>query len=373
MSRTIPLLVFCLIFTGCALKVAPTGGKPDTTPTHVASISPPSGTRNLTNPEFTVEFDDYVDRSIRNDITVIPAARINSSYSGNEISIWFDDVLKSNTTYAITIGTNWKDLRGNSAQEATNIIFSTGPDIDSGSIQGKISARGFQNLVIFVYPNSDTLGSTFDARKTIAPYQVPVGTMGAFAVSGLRDGLYRVIAVRDGNRNGLVDFDEEYGTAQKDIQIDKGALARCTIVLGKSMAAQKDTASSHSEQHDTSQVAKDSLLVPADSVKPTYPGSMEGTFSGPLQTIGSYIVRFLDQRGNVAATVTVEPNRSWQVAAIPAGEYTADAFVDLNADGIFSHGTVFPFAFAEPHFALNTSIVVRERWTTENISLVLSP
>ncbi len=346
------------------MKVAPDGGPRDASAATIVSVSPPSGSRNLKSPEFIITFDDYVDRGIRNDVTVIPKARFRTSYAGNEITLSFSDDLLPNTTYAITVGTNWRDVRGNQPLTATNIIFSTGPDIDSGVIQGAVHYTTMQNVVLLVYPQAQALDSTFSAMRTQAPYQIPIGSTGTFTVGGLTDGWYRLIAVQDLNRNGLADGTEPYGMAHSDVQVQQGASADVHIAMGPSPAEQSDsTVLSTGTKADS---------VAADTVQ-AMPGSVSGTFEAPTLTAGRYITRWLDERGRLCASMPVEPGKAWVLDSLPPGSYTVDVFVDADGDGRYSHGRHSPFAFAERWFATDLVVTVRQRWTTEDVRLVLQP
>jgi len=183
------------------MKVAPSGGEADKIPAAVKSTSPPDRSINVSDPTIVFEFDDYIDRSVRNSITIQPVTRFSSSYGGDELSITLEDTLRPNTTYAITLGTDWRDLRGNTPPSATTIIFSTGPTLDSGKIVGNVSTSSAADLFVFAYADAHQLDTSFTPVTTTPQYRMPVGSSGAFTIGGLRDGVYRMMAVRDKNTN----------------------------------------------------------------------------------------------------------------------------------------------------------------------------
>ena len=229
------LLISAFVLSGCAIKVAPTGGPRDSVPAAIVTVEPPSGTTNFTADEIRIAFDDYIDRGIRNSITVLPTKRFTTTYAGDEITISFRESLDSGTTYSITIGTDWTDARGNRPLEAFSYIFSTGSRIDSGSISGRIVASTLQNVIVMCYPRADTLSASFTPINNKAPYIIPVGTSGSFSVKGLSDGLYRVIACRDENKNSMLDMNEDFTTAPFDLKITQGRSEPLLLRLGKAL------------------------------------------------------------------------------------------------------------------------------------------
>ena len=226
------IIAAVLLGTGCANKVAPSGGPRDSIPAKIVFAEPPSGTTNFAADEIRLAFDDYIDRGIRNAITVLPSRRFSTSYAGDEISIAFREPLDSATTYSITIGTDWTDARGNRPQQAYTYVFSTGAAIDSGSINGRIVATSLQNVIVMCYPDADTLTPTFTPIGNKAPYIIPVGTSGAFSIKGLADGRYRVIACRDENRNMMMDINEEFVTSPNDVSVTSAQSSYLLLRIG---------------------------------------------------------------------------------------------------------------------------------------------
>ncbi len=214
------------------MKVAPTGGPRDTEPAVVVETEPRNGATNVALPTVRFVFDDYVDRSVRNAITVLPAVRFQTSYAGDEIEITFTDSLAPATTYTVTLGTTWTDVRGNTPTQSYTIAFSTGDVLDSGVIVGKAYGSSLASATVLCYPRIQFDSASFSPSSTRALYAQPLGTSGAFSLRGLADGRYRVIVVRDENRNLLVDANEEYCIAPNDVVVAQGRADALLLLLG---------------------------------------------------------------------------------------------------------------------------------------------
>lgn len=214
------------------MKVAPTGGPRDTEAAVVIETEPRNGTTNVVRPTVRFVFDDYVDRSVRNAITVLPAVRFQTSYAGDEIEITFTDSLAPATTYTVTLGTTWTDVRGNTPTQSYTIAFSTGDVLDSGVINGKAYGSSLASATVLCYPRIQFDSASFSPSSTRALYAQPLGTSGAFSLRGLADGRYRVIVVRDENRNLLVDGNEEYCIAPNDVVVAQGRADALLLLLG---------------------------------------------------------------------------------------------------------------------------------------------
>lgn len=230
-AHTLGILATVLL-VGCAMKVAPTGGPRDTEAAVVIETEPRSGATNVANPTVRFTFDDYVDRSVRNAITVLPAVRFQTAYAGDELEITFDDQLASNTTYTVTLGTTWTDVRGNTPAQSYTIAFSTGSAIDSGIIAGKVFGTSLASVSLFCYTQQQFDSAGFSASSIRPLYYQSLGTTGAFSIRGLADGRYRVLAVRDENRNSLLDGTEEFCVAPHDIVVSQGRSDELQLLLG---------------------------------------------------------------------------------------------------------------------------------------------
>lgn len=347
-------LATCCITTGCAIKGAPSGGPPDTTPPEVVRITPEDGSRNVTDPSITIEFSEYVDRGVRNALRIQPRVRFASTYAGDEVRIDFEEPLAPNTTYTLTLGTDWRDLKGNSPQEATSVTFSTGNDIDTGRFSGRVYGRDLRSVVVFVYDVSG--GDSTHPMRDQPQYIMPLGSSGVFSVEGLKQGLYRVMAVQDANSNNLLDASEQYAMASEDVVVwDTTTTTMLYMLLGPSVAMQQD-----------STIATDTVHTEQP------PGRIEGTVERLPIVDTTYLARFIDSASRSVRTTPIAVGKPWVVPEIPPGRYAVDVFIDLNANGAYDHGYPVPFRHAEPWLPTSVTVTVRPRWTTDGV-LILAP
>ena len=222
--KIIFLFLIALFFSSCASIVPPTGGEGDKTPPIIKNASIKQAQTNFSDNKITLEFSKYMNRgSVNESIIISPTVRYSHKWNAKKITINFPDALRENTTYSVQLGGTFSDILGNAAQEAYFIYFSTGDMIDTGKIEGKIITEKPEGYYIFCYIIDDfnaenlddnTVGdisdnSSIDEIKIdyltkIPDYKVQIGTTGNFTVPALKDGKYRVIAVKDVDKDGLV-------------------------------------------------------------------------------------------------------------------------------------------------------------------------
>jgi len=56
---------------------------------------------------------------------------------------------------------------------------------------------------------------------------------------------------------------------------------------------------------------------------------------------------------------------------LPQGKYLLNGFVDLNKDGRYNTGKLFPFSFSEPFYFFPDTVNVRKRWETSGVRFVI--
>jgi uncharacterized protein (DUF2141 family) len=355
------------------MKVAPAGGPKDKVAAKIAEIEPASGTRSIMPDAVTFSFDDYIDRSVRNAFVIQPSTRFSTSYAGDEVELSFEEPLKPNTTYVITLGTEWKDLRGNTPAEAVTMVFSTGPDLDSGRVTGSITAQKKQNLTALLYVGADTLSASFDPRTRKPEYRMPIGTSGNFVIGGLRDGRYRLLVIRDDNKNFLLDANEDFVFAPEDLDVISGSSYPQQLLLGPSLTAQTDTVIPNNVKDTV--IPNEVRNIPSDSTKldsvRVDPGNIIGSFADSLDLKGPYLLRLRSTTDMVIRSISLAGDGAFTVDSVPPGSYAMDIVIDRNNNGLYDHGTPAPFQHGERWIPIQGTITVRSRWSTEDVKVVL--
>ncbi|MFA5805536.1 MAG: Ig-like domain-containing protein [Melioribacteraceae bacterium] len=213
-----------IIFAKCANQLQPGGGEVDTVPPQIIEVYPENGTANYHEDYFEISFGEYVDkRSVQEAIFISPALQkpLKYDWSGKTLTVYFNDTLKANTTYTVSIGTDVKDVNNsNKMAESLTFAFSTVNKIDKGKISGKIYDPSPEGVMIFAY---QTNGKEADPVKQKPDYVSQVGKNGNYSLLGLRDGDYSVFAIRDKFRDLIYQKNEDgFGVQNKKIElIDK--------------------------------------------------------------------------------------------------------------------------------------------------------
>ncbi len=214
-----------LLLCSCAGQQAPQGGPVDTEPPQIISTYPAPNTTRFNERRLVFEFNEYVERrTFEESIFISPAiGRVEFEWSGTEVEVRFEEELRKNTTYVVTIGTDVADLRNrNKMARAFSLAFSTGETIDHGVIEGKVytqkPADPSEGVMVFAYQLVNSASDTLNPVHVAPSYITQTGKGGEFTLQHLALGTYRILAVRDAYKNLLYDPEaDEYGVPSSDI------------------------------------------------------------------------------------------------------------------------------------------------------------
>ena len=146
--KLIPAILF-ICFTamaltqlgGCANIVPPSGGPRDSIPPYAVYAKPKDSSTNIAPKEILISFNEYItSNGLQEQLIVSPSIKNNPLVDQrlNMVRIRLSDSLNVNTTYSFQFGNAIKDVNeGNIVQNYT-YVFSTGDQIDTGKLYGKV-------------------------------------------------------------------------------------------------------------------------------------------------------------------------------------------------------------------------------------------
>ena len=175
--------------------MAPPGGDKDVIPPELIEVIPADGSTKFEGGRVELKFSEYLDEnSIKNSIKIFPLLSKNPVfiYKGNRIFIDFSDSLPDNQTIIIIINRNLADEHKIKLAKGIQIAYSTGKNIDQGSIKGKVfySKTSSVNL----WKIKDTL-DVLNYFSRASDYVIDADDQGEFEFNYLSEGLYKIVAV----------------------------------------------------------------------------------------------------------------------------------------------------------------------------------
>ena len=175
--------------------MSPPGGEKDETPPELINTIPENKATNYDGNTVELFFSEYIEETTVEDaISILPALKYepNIIYKGKKIVIRFNDSLQQNQTYIIVINRNLSDERKVKLSQGIQFAFSTGNEIDSGSISGKIYNSNQSSVQLWKI--QDELDSIHFFNR-IPDYSIDASNNGDYQFSYLSPGNYRLAAL----------------------------------------------------------------------------------------------------------------------------------------------------------------------------------
>jgi hypothetical protein len=221
----IVLICISVFFYACASIQQPQGGPKDTEPPKILKMTPKNLMVNFTAPKIIIEFDEYF--KIQNqfkEFSVSPEMLQSPELKtkGKKLEISIKDTLEKNTTYTLNFGKSIVDVNEGNVVKNLTYVFSTGPQLDSLSIKGKVinSVTGLPELdaVVFILPlNRDTI---FGKGKP--SIFTTTDSSGNYALNNLRKDTYKIYALKEKNGDRIYQqASDEIGFLKDSIILDK--------------------------------------------------------------------------------------------------------------------------------------------------------
>ncbi|MGB1020133.1 MAG: Ig-like domain-containing protein [Flavobacteriaceae bacterium] len=208
-------LLMLSLLVQCAKPGNPTGGPQDSIPPRLINASPKLNTVQFDKSEIRLTFDEYISlKDLSKQLIVSPPLERDKytvypqTGAAKKVTIVLKDSLLKNTTYTFNFGESIVDYNESNPLPYFTYVFSTGREIDSLTLKGRVFDAFEKDTERFVslqlYPIDSTYtDSTIYTKK---PFYV-TNTLDTllFEFKNLKAGKYQLIALQDVGSNYLFD------------------------------------------------------------------------------------------------------------------------------------------------------------------------
>ncbi len=200
------LLIAYMLLGSCAKPLSPTGGPRDEVSPEVSKSDPENQSLNFKGNEIKIFFNEAIRApTFDKEIFISPLVRrpkILRSDNAKRITIKFAEDLRPQTTYVISLTEIKDNTEGNEIDEAYTLAFSTGDQLDSMQIEGKvlspIAGTGEKDMKILLFDADSIVKNDFLGKRPA--YISKTDDEGFFSFKYLRNAPYKIL--------GLIDADQ---------------------------------------------------------------------------------------------------------------------------------------------------------------------
>ena len=206
------MIILAAFLAGCAKISSPTGGPRDTTPPKVVKMIPEDQTVRFHDKHIRIFFDEYVTlNNPTTNVLISPPLAESPQYTlkGKSLIIKFKDTLRANTTYNMVFSDCIRDYHENTPLSYFHYSFSTGDSLDDYMIRGTIldakSLAPSKDFYVLLYKN------TADSMPLTTKPDFVTKTLenGSFQFQNIKDGNYKIFALKDINADLLYNLPNE--------------------------------------------------------------------------------------------------------------------------------------------------------------------
>lgn len=204
MKQLLTALLITLTFASCARMGQPDGGWFDDQPPRVIATHPTDRGTNVHSKKIDIYFDEFIkiDNPTENVVVSPPQQEMPEIKSmGKRIRVELKDSLKPNTTYTVDFSNAISDNNEGNPLGNFTYSFSTGNEIDTMEVAGYVlqadNLEPVQGILVGLYDNPDD--SVFTRKPIIRVARTDAS--GHFEIKGVKQGKYRVYALKDNDAN----------------------------------------------------------------------------------------------------------------------------------------------------------------------------
>lgn len=198
------------IISSCARMGSPDGGWYDEQPPRIVKTTPENGGTNINDTKIVIYFDEFVKIENPTENVIISPPQIEQADikgRGKNILVSLKDSLKENTTYTIDFSNSITDNNENNPLGNYTFYFSTGDEIDTLQVSGYIidasNNEAMSGILVGLYMIDEENDSTKHGRFMKDPMLRVSRTDadGHFTIKGVKEGKYRIYALKDMDNN----------------------------------------------------------------------------------------------------------------------------------------------------------------------------
>lgn len=194
--------LYGIFFTapGCANMIPPTGGPRDSLPPVLLNATPRDSSLNFNSKKITFTFNEYVQLTdVQQNLIVSPVPKTNPTveYKLRNVTVTLRDTLEENTTYTLNFGNSIRDNNEGNPLKNFSYAFSTGPELDSFSLQGNVTiaetGKVDSTLIVLLHQNLADSAVSKERPRYIAR----LDGAGNFMFQNLPAGTFNLYALKD--------------------------------------------------------------------------------------------------------------------------------------------------------------------------------
>ncbi len=202
--KTYISLLILVAISGCAQIGSLSGGEKDKDPPKFIKSNPEKYGCNFSGDKITITFDEFfVTDNLKSVFLSSPPLSEKPTFSikRKSLVVKLNEKLKDTTTYTFLFGNAVKDYHEGNKLNDFRFVFSTGEELDTMEISGKIidakTHKSKKDLLVMLYNNYTD--STPIKEK---PYYIAkTDTSGKFNINFIKPGKYRIFALKDNDAN----------------------------------------------------------------------------------------------------------------------------------------------------------------------------
>ncbi|XLS28914.1 Ig-like domain-containing protein [Flavobacteriaceae bacterium M23B6Z8] len=208
-------LILLIMLLNCARRGTPSGGPKDITPPVLLKASPELNSTNFDGKKIRLTFDEYVKlKELQKQLIISPPSALlpeikPQGSASKTIEIIIKDTLRPNTTYVYNFGQSIVDNNEENPYPFFKYVFSTGDEIDSLTLSGRITdalkKEPEQFVSVMLYEIDSAFTDSIVYKKPPNYLTNTLDSTTTFEITNLREGKYMLIALKDVSSNNVFD------------------------------------------------------------------------------------------------------------------------------------------------------------------------